>query len=84
MKSVPLCITNLFTGLMSNIAHHSFRQSDLNFFVTRFNISLMYNFVRCRGVKLWNLLPGQIKSVRNLVMFEKALISLYWSQCELD
>jgi hypothetical protein len=45
LKSVPLCLMNLFTRLMSNTVHHSIKQSDLNFVVTCFNTSLMHNFV---------------------------------------
>ena len=84
VKNVPLCIMNLFTRLTSNTVHHSLRQSELNFVVICRKTSLMHNFIICRGVNLWNLLPGQIKSSRNLVMFKKALISHLWSQCERE
>lgn len=81
IKSVPQCILNLFTRSTSNTLHHSLRQSELNFAVTRYNTSLMHNFIICRGVKLWNLLPGQIKSSRNLIMFKKVFTTHLWSHC---
>lgn len=62
------CIMNLFTRLSSKSVHCLLRQSKLNFVVTRRNTSFMHNTVICRGLKLWYLLPGQIRSSRNLVM----------------